>query len=125
MLLLAGALGHEIVTGLQAIDKKAVPSVLDWRDDSLITDCPDVDSLHSFRQTYLCRKSDRLGAVIDKNSRNGHRLILFVGSRIWRKYIPVQVGQGSAMFRVGLEKFPLINNPVVTMGGVERFQAKR
>ena len=125
MLLLAGALGHEIVTGLQAIDKKAVPSVIDWRDDSLITDCPDVDSLHPFRQTYLCRKSDRLGAVIDKNSRNGHRLILFVGSRIWRKYIPVQVGQGSAMFRVGLEKFPLINNEVQMMGEVTRFKAKR
>ena len=76
VLFLASTLGHEIVTDFQTIHEKAVPSVFDRCDDSLVADSPDGDAFHAFGQADFRRKPDSLSTVVDKNGRNSNQLYL-------------------------------------------------
>ena len=76
--MLAGALGQEVVANVKTIgaigtsQEKAVPGLTDGSDDALVPPGTNVYLVDTLRQTHVQRKADGLGAVVDKNSTDGH-----------------------------------------------------
>jgi hypothetical protein len=79
--MLAGALGQEVVANLRATvvigaigasQEKAVPSLTDGSDDALVPPGANVYLVNTLGQTHVQGKPDGLGAVVDKNSTDGH-----------------------------------------------------
>jgi hypothetical protein len=79
--MLAGALGQEVVANLRATvdigaigasQEKAVPSLTDGSDDALVPPGANVYLVDTLRQAHVQGKPDGLGAIVDKNSTDGH-----------------------------------------------------
>jgi hypothetical protein len=76
--MLAGALGQEVVANLRATgaigasQEKTVPSLTDGSDDALVPPGANVYLVNTLGQTHVQRKAHGLGAIVDKNSTDGH-----------------------------------------------------